>query len=862
LVKFSSIIPLYPRAAATQLQFGLGCANPCWRGASQAATTTAMDGILFLAVVALGIVAMAQGQRLRALARRIEQLEQAPRGQPQPVSVAEPAPVAEAPPPRPASALLTPPAQRTKASPPPQPPTAPAPDRPSLESLIGARLPVWIGAVALVVAGFFLVRYAVEIGLLTPAVRTILAALFAVILIGASEAARRIPALAEDPRVAQALAGAGIASSYATLYIAAALYQLIGPLPAFVLMVGVTALGLFLALRHGPPTAVLALAGGFVAPLVAGYDAAGIGPLLVYLGLFAAALFGLAIHRRWGWLALAATIVGFGWVNFLLVALEPSRLAGPAAFVIALALAATLALPRAGITSAWLRTAPLVAGLVQLLVFAPALQFDGFAWSFYLILAAAALILAWRDARHLPGALAALSLSLALLAAALASPDHGATFIAAPILALLFAAPGLILLDRARSWAILALGGIAGPVLLANLLEPSRLADWHWAILELVAAAMAGIVSWRRRTAIDRHDPGLIGGALAAAILLATAAGQLVAIEWIGAIFAIATLGLGLWARHTGDRALLTLPALGIAAMLCAAIEPILDYVLLLAQSLAGAGVTHPLLPPLAGALRALLPLIVTIALLAADSRQFGRLRNAALGIGFTAALLLIYHLAKLPLAIASDARFESLGFIERAAITHALFAAAFLLRTRLPAIAAILFGLALGRLLWFDLVVLNPIFAAQQVALFPLALHFALVGCWLSRFLPQPLATRATIAAALLATLAAVRQAAHGAILTGPIGTGENYGYSIALLLLALAGLTLGIRSGSRDLRLAGLGLLTFVTVKVFLIDAAALDGLLRILSFLGLGVALIGIGWVYRRFLAARPKASVADA
>lgn len=821
-----------------------------------------MDGILFLAVVALGIVAMAQGQRLRALARRIEWLESAPRAQPQPTRAAEPAPVAEVTPPRPAPAAITPPVKRAEVPPPPPAPTPePEPDRPSLESLIGARLPVWIGAVALVVAGFFLVRYAVEIGLLTPAVRTILAALFAVILVGASEAARRIPALAEDPRIAQALAGAGIASSYATLYIAAALYHLIGPLPAFVLMVGVTALGLFLALRHGPPTAVLALAGGFVAPLVAGYDAAGIGPLLAYLGLFTAALFGLAIHRGWGWLALAATVVGFGWVNFLLVALEPTRLTGPAAFVIALALAATLALPRAGITSTWLRTAPLVAGLIQLLVFAPALQFDGFAWSFYLVLAAAALILAWRDARHLPGALAALGLSLALLAAALVAPESGATFIAAPVLAMLFAGAGFALLDRSRSWAVIALGGIAGPVLLTNLLEPTRLADWHWGALELAAAALAGLVSWRRRSATDTHDPGLIGGAVAAAVLFATAPGQLVPVAWLGTVFALATLGFGLWARRTGDRALLTLPAFGAVAILIAAAEPLADYLVLLAQSFAGEPVLYPYLPGLADAFRALVPLSATVALLATDSRQFGRLRNAALATGLSVALLLLYHLAKLPLAITSEARFEALGFVERALITHVLFAAAVALRTRLPAIALPLFALALARLVWFDLLVLNPVFVAQQVSLFPPTLHLALAGFWLTRFLPPPLATRAASAAALLATLAVVRHAAHGAIITGPIGTGENYGYSIALLLLALAGLTLGIRSGSRDLRLAGLGLLTFVTVKVFLIDAAALDGLLRILSFLGLGVALIGIGWVYRRFLAARPKASVAD-
>lgn len=831
-----------------------------------------MDGILFLAVVVLGIMVVAQGQRLRALRDRIDLLERPTQLQAQyrrdaaatPPPPAEPTPAPAEPvvvPPPPAPARVQSPVRQAAAPPPAAPRPEPEPDRPSLESLIGARLPVWIGAVALVVAGFFLVRHAVEIGLLTPGVRTILAAIFAAALVAASEAARRIPALAEDPRIGQALAGAGIASSYATLYIAAALYQLIGPLPAFILMIGVTALGLFLALRHGPPTAVLALAGGFVAPLVAGYDAAGIGPLLIYLGLFTAALFGLAIHRSWGWLALAATAVGFGWVNFLLVALDPDLLTGPAAFVIVLALAATLAFPRAGVTGAALRAAPLIAGLVQLLVFAPALAFDGFAWSFYLVLAAAALILAWRDARHLPAALAALGLSLALLAIALSAPDHGATFIAAPILASLFATPGLILLDRARSWAVIALGGIAAPVLLVNLLAPSRLADWHWVLFELAAAGLAAWVSWRRRITTDSHDPGLIGGALAAALLFAAGAGQLVPVEWLAAIFALTTLGLGLWGRRTADDTLLALPALGVAAILAAAASPILDYILLVAQSLAGEAVTAPLLPPLTEALRALFPLIATVALLAPDARQFGRLRSTALGIAIAAALLLLYHLAKLPLAIASEARFEQLGFIERALITHALFAAALLLRTRLPAIAPILFALALGRLLWFDLLVLNPVFVAQRVAMAPLALHLALAGFWLHRFLPPPTATRAAMAAALLATLAAVRQLAHGSIVTGPIEISENYGYSAALLLLAIAWLTLGIRAASRDLRLAGLGLLTFVTLKVFLIDAAALDGLLRILSFLGLGVALIGIGWVYRRFLAARPKASVAD-
>ena len=58
--------------------------------------------------------------------------------------------------------------------------------------------------------------------------------------------------------------------------------------------------------------------------------------------------------------------------------------------------------------------------------------------------------------------------------------------------------------------------------------------------------------------------------------------------------------------------------------------------------------------------------------------------------------------------------------------------------------------------------------------------------------------------------------------------------------------------------MRVAGLAVLTLTTFKVFLIDASALEGLLRVLSFLGLGAALIGIGWGYGRFAAGTEKAS----
>ena len=71
--------------------------------------------------------------------------------------------------------------------------------------------------------------------------------------------------------------------------------------------------------------------------------------------------------------------------------------------------------------------------------------------------------------------------------------------------------------------------------------------------------------------------------------------------------------------------------------------------------------------------------------------------------------------------------------------------------------------------------------------------------------------------------------------------------------LFAAFSGLMLGTRNTLYGVRLAGLLLLTATIFKVFLVDASELEGLLRILSFLGLGIALIGIARLYGPVLRA---------
>jgi uncharacterized membrane protein len=76
-----------------------------------------------------------------------------------------------------------------------------------------------------------------------------------------------------------------------------------------------------------------------------------------------------------------------------------------------------------------------------------------------------------------------------------------------------------------------------------------------------------------------------------------------------------------------------------------------------------------------------------------------------------------------------------------------------------------------------------------------------------------------------------------------------ELYAYSIIWLLFGVALLAFGFARHSAVVRHAGMALVCIVVLKVFLIDLAGLEGLLRVVSFLGLGAALLGLGFVYRR-------------
>jgi uncharacterized membrane protein len=96
------------------------------------------------------------------------------------------------------------------------------------------------------------------------------------------------------------------------------------------------------------------------------------------------------------------------------------------------------------------------------------------------------------------------------------------------------------------------------------------------------------------------------------------------------------------------------------------------------------------------------------------------------------------------------------------------------------------------------------------------------------------------------------VRTLFHGPVLPfGASTDAEQYAYSATWLVFGVALLIAGIALASQPARLASAAVITLTAAKVFLYDLSGVQGAFRAFSFIGLGLVLMGIGWLYQRLL-----------
>ncbi len=790
---------------------------------------------------------------------------------------------------------------------------------PSLEERLGTRWAVWVGGLALALGALLLVKYSIEQGVFGPGMRITLAALLSAALIGGAEWLRRTETALDIQGVPSAhipsiLTAAGTVAAFATIYAAHALYDFIGSGTAFVLL-GITGIAtMFAAALHGPALAGLGLAGALITPMLVASDKPQLWPLVIYLAVVSAAAYWLARTRRWLWLAACVVAGAVVWTLPMLPILarigSADTLAAYAHGLVQLGLAALfmaiephLGRPDRESSPDWIASAALAAlGVVSAMMLFAA-RFDSAGWTLFVVASVALLL--FTAYRSSPAAVASCIAGLVALAAASAWPG-----LRAPIdRQLLWPQVGDImrLPESVTSYLIFV------ALLSLAVLAVSAFILWQRRTLPLPAAALYAlgaiatpllvlIVTYLRVTQFDRSlSFGFIAVILAALLYLIAdrfdnvgAANKTETTKLAcGAFAAGVTAAMALAFTFSLDRGYLTVAFAVTAAT--TALFAIIDKIPLLRYVVAAIG-------------------FIVLGRLAWDPRIMGAdvgtwpiFNWLLLGYGAPAAAFLgAGYILKREYEDLASRMCDALGVLFAALlaffqIRHAMNGGDILkpvsghVEMGLFATTSLGFSYVLSKL---DLMRGNPIFRAASLIAGVGAAAFTLVGLGIIEnplFANDPVGGRTVFSTLIPAYLlpgavaAIAARAARGvrpnwyvtglAILALTLLFGyvtlevrhafqgerigffrrtfapEIWSYSAAWLALGLAFLGYGLMRGSLEARLASAALIVLSVVKVFLFDLSGITGLWRALSFIVLGLVLMGIGLVYQKLIFAKP-------
>lgn len=791
-----------------------------------------------------------------------------------------------------------------------------------VETALGTRWAVWVGGIALALGGLFLIRYTIEAGIFGPGVRLTMAAVLGLVLVAGGEFIRRTGFKVPVQGVAGAyipaiLTAAGAFILFGTVYAAHGIYGFIGPALAFTLLGAIGVATIAAALVHGQALAGIGLVGAMVTPMLVASQAPNPWALFGYLAIVLAATGVIARMRDWT-LLMAAAFFGTGvWTILYMTDAPGANLstilfidavtlavlafvwlgrrgdeAGPARafdwpsivpglFVAFSALglsvdpvfaAAGDALPGAVLIAAMVAVAlyrplalPLLyaAGLVTVMIYLGIIPPTSIASDFS------------AGALGVDGLPVATSNALTLrIGIALGLVFIGAGFWAArrfaaatQIRAASWAAWGVIVpllvllalwftfgnLDRdfvyAAAAALLVVVFTAGSEWIARSEEPP-LTGGVAVSFALGGAAVAGLLMLHM--AFNSGWTTILLGAAAIVPTLATRWRSYPVLGWISVGAVIAVLGrVAFDPTIVGAEFLSTtpvfnwlLPGYGVPALAFgfAAWQ--------LARTTNGR-------PRLAMEAAAALFALLTLAMLVRHAMHGGVIDTGAMTLAEQAIYTLI-AIGAGAILVAIDMRSPS-SVLRYGSMAAGVVSVAFIVIRHFVVLNPLFTDESTGQIPVFNLLFLAyllPAIAAGGLALYARDKR--------PKWYAQMLALVAAVLAFAYATLS-VRRLFKGEFigLWSGLGQLETYTYSALWLVIGVALLTAGVWLKSQVLRIASAVLISVAVLKVFVFDMSELEGVLRALSFIGLGAVLIGIGLFYQRLLtrAAREKISVGE-
>ncbi|GLS85652.1 hypothetical protein GCM10010873_06250 [Cypionkella aquatica] len=762
-----------------------------------------------------------------------------------------------------------------------------------------------ISAASLALAGVFFVQYGIENGLLPPGLRVLCGIAFGLCLIGAGEWLRRRSGDSEEVATAylpSVFAGAGLVSMFAAVLSARLMYGLIGPQMAFVGHVATAVLALVLGWFYGPLLIAVGLLGAFAAPFVVNGGSGAAPWLYAYFAVIAALGLGVDTLRRWAWVSVLALVLGYagGWLSMM----AGAGVAGWVCLLLALAMMA-VAIPERGLVPRQAGPSLLLAGLGSVRPPFPVLLAGGAALASALglvLLAGAAsgeamlafggltvmalAYVVWAEkAEGLAdlGVIPAVGfwLMLAQIGSShmplkwdfLAAANRGAEVAAPLTISWLVGMAALISAAfawRSRQEGVLALiqgaaAALVAPVVVAILallwLPEVVIGAYPWALHVMAVAAGMVVLAVMFARGEDRRRPAY--ATLSALSLIALA----LFLVTTNTALTLALALLALVAAELDRR--FKLPEMG---WFIQAAVAVLGY-----RLLADPGLDWAFEAPLT---QVLLAFVGVIAALVAAWRILpegrvlpkGVLESAAAGL---AAILANILITRWVLPEGAFGNYDTYWSISLNGLPWLVLMLMQIYRARLggvllrlrQAIAVVAGGLTLGALA-LAVGPFNPLFSSYAedpgaLVLGPMVLDtlllaygvpglILLAAVWKLPGLGRRLQLGfLVVGLALLALYVGleIRRFWQGDWL-GAYGMkqGELYSYTLALMLLGAGLLYQAIARRSGSLRRVAMAVIGLTIAKVFLLDAAGLTGLTRVVSFLGLGLCLAGLAWLNR--------------
>lgn len=780
--------------------------------------------------------------------------------------------------------------------------------KPDLETTLGTRWAVWVGGLALALGGVFLVRYSIEAGIFGPGVRLTFASVFGVLLAAAGELARRrgfrSPVGGLDAAYIPAiLTAAGAFTLFGATYAAHGIYGFIGPTVAFVLLGALALATVAAALIHGQALAGLGLLGSYLTPLLVASDAPSAWTLFIYLAIVLSAAVAVAATRRWQLLASGAYL-GAGLWSVAYLAGAPVPEVGPLVFLHLVGLAVLggiwLARRSDADTTRTTDAASVVAAIFAALMALTTVNLDGTTssnvWAAALITAMLG-VAAWRARAiamlHAAGLAAIVLQGLRILNGDFIFDLYGGRFAMdgiwadigagsfapyAAAIAILFFAGGVAMARRsvaanpvqALSWAFWTAVVPVSTLAITWFLHGNLNIDWRFAAAAFVLAGALGAAA----ELVARAEQAPQTGGWAVTFLAAGAA---------------AAMCLAL---VTGFGSVMTTVLTGVAAALPAALTRLRRWPVLGWLSTGFAAVTLGRVivdPTIAGPeflgttpfFNALTPgYLLPAAAFAYAAWQLlrttdGRARLTMEAFSALFALvgagMLARHAMYGGVIDASEPTLGEQSIYTLIAIGGGAVLLALDRRSPSPVFQWGSIGLGVLSVLFIasaHFIGLDPLLTNESTGTVPVV-NLLLLGYLMPAIALAALAWRArgirpdwyvamlSICAAALGfayVTLSVRRLFQGEFIGAWKGMGEveAYTHSAVWLVLGVLLLVAGLRFGSRALRLASAVLVVVAVAKVFVYDMRQLEGVLRALSFMGLGGVLIGIGMFYQRMLA----------